>query len=102
MTPPNFTMTYTTFWRQLSPSQLNIAIQAFSLISIFFEGYDQGVMGGVNSSPRYIQEVGIGTSDGKITDSLHEGGIVSIYYLGCIFSCFARGWLADRISRINR
>ena len=101
MTPPNFTMTYTTFWRQLSPSQLNIAIQAFSLISIFFEGYDQGVMGGVNSSPRYIQEVGIGTSDGKITDSLHEGGIVSIYYLGCIFGCFAGGWLADRIDRIN-
>ena len=101
MTPPNFTMTYTTFWRQLSPSQLNVAIHAFSLISIFFEGYDQGVMGGVNSSPRYIQEVGIGTSDGKITDSLHEGGIGSIYYLGCIFGCFAGGWLADRIGRIN-
>ena len=64
-------------------------------------GYDQGVMGGVNSSPRYVQEVDIGTPDGKITDSLHEGGIVSIYYLGCIFGCFAGGWLADRIGRIN-
>lgn len=94
-------MTYTTFWRQLSPSQLNIFIQAFSLISICFEGYDQGVMGGVNGSPRYIQEIGIGTPDGEVTDSLHEGGIISIYYLGCIFGCFAGGWLADRIGRIN-
>jgi MFS family permease len=94
------TITYTTFWKTWSASQLNIAIQAFSLVSIFFEGYDQGVMGGVNSSPCYIQ-VGIGTSDGQITDTLHEGGIVSIYYLGCIFGCFAGGWLADRIGRIN-
>lgn len=94
-------MGYTTYWRKLSPSQLNIAIQTFSLIAIFFEGYDQGVMGGVNSSPRYVQEVGIGTPDGRITDTLHEGGIVSIYYLGCIVGCFAGGWLADRIGRIN-
>ncbi|KAF2277727.1 plastidic glucose transporter 4 [Westerdykella ornata] len=94
-------MGYTTLWTKLSASQLNIAIQAFSLISIFFEGYDQGVMGGVNSSPRYVQEVGIGASDGHITDTFHEGGIVSIYYLGCIVGCFAGGWLADRIGRIN-
>lgn len=40
-------MTYTTFWRRLSPSTLNFCIQAFSVIAIFFEGYDQGVMGGV-------------------------------------------------------
>jgi hypothetical protein len=36
-------MGYTTFWKGWSPSRLNIAIQAFSLISIFFEGYDQGM-----------------------------------------------------------
>ncbi|CAK7270321.1 hypothetical protein SEPCBS57363_004044 [Sporothrix epigloea] len=94
-------MGYTTFWKRLSPRQLNIAIQIFSLISIFFEGYDQGVMGGVNSSPRYVEEVGIGLPDGTITSTVHEGGIVSVYYLGCIFGCFAGGWAADRIGRIN-
>jgi hypothetical protein len=44
--PQNFTMGYTTFWKSWSPAQLNIAIQAFSLISIFFEGYDQGMLAG--------------------------------------------------------
>ena len=34
-------MAFTTLWKRLSPTQLHIAIQAFSLIAIFFEGYDQ-------------------------------------------------------------
>ncbi|KAJ5105715.1 hypothetical protein NUU61_003062 [Penicillium alfredii] len=94
-------MGYTTLWKRLSPRQLNVAIQTFSLISIFFEGYDQGVMGGVNDSPTYVTEVGIGKADGTVTDTTHQGGIVSVYYLGAIFGCFAGGWLADRIGRIN-
>lgn len=96
-----FEMGYQTLWKRLSPTQLNVAIQVFSLISIFFEGYDQGVMGGVNSSPRYVETMGIGLPDGTVTDTTHEGGIVSVYYLGAIFGCFAGGWLADRIGRIN-
>ncbi|KAJ5513313.1 hypothetical protein N7463_002865 [Penicillium fimorum] len=94
-------MAYTTLWKRLSPRQLNAAIHIFSLISIFFEGYDQGVMGGVNSSPKYVTEVSIGEPDGTVTNATHQGGIVSIYYLGAIFGCFAGGWLADRVGRIN-
>ncbi|OQD68675.1 hypothetical protein PENDEC_c032G06746 [Penicillium decumbens] len=94
-------MGFTTVWKRLSPKNLNLAIQIFSLISIFFEGYDQGVMGGVNASPRYVEEVGIGKPDGTVTDVTHQGGIVCVYYLGAIFGCFAGGYLADRIGRIN-
>lgn len=94
-------MGYGTIWKHLSPKWLNIAIQTFSLISIFFEGYDQGVMGGVNASPYYVTEVGIGEPDGTVTKTTTQGGIVSIYYLGCIFGCFVGGWAADRIGRIN-
>lgn len=48
-----------TLWKRLSPRQLNLAIQAFSLVSIFFEGYDQGVMGGIKLLPTAITVVGI-------------------------------------------
>jgi hypothetical protein len=69
-------------WKRLSPRQLNIAIQAFSLISIFFEGYDQGVMGGVNASPDYVREVNIGLyPSGHVTNTTKQGGIVSIVCL---------------------
>lgn len=71
-------MAFTTLWKRLSPTQLNVAIQAFSLIAIFFEGYDQGVMGGVNAAPRYVEEVGIGLPDGTVTNTTTQGGIVSI------------------------
>ena len=40
-------MGYLTYWKTLSPGALNFWIQAFSVVAIFFEGYDQGVMGGV-------------------------------------------------------
>ncbi|OCL02250.1 major facilitator superfamily transporter sugar [Glonium stellatum] len=94
-------MAFLSLWKRLSPKQLNIAIQAFSLISIFFEGYDQGVMGGVNASPDYVQKVKIGLPNGHVTDTTKQGGIVSIYYLGAIVGCFLGGWAADRIGRIN-
>jgi sugar porter (SP) family MFS transporter len=58
-------------------------------------------MGGVNASPNFVSEVGIGLPDGTVTDTTHQGGIVSIYYLGAIVGAFAGGWLADRIGRIN-
>lgn len=40
-------------WKRLFPTanRLNVAIQLFSLIAIFFEGYDQGVMGGGEARP---------------------------------------------------
>jgi len=57
-------------------------------------------MGGVNASPNYIDEVKIG-SGGVVDNTTKQGGIVSIYYLGAIVGCFAGGWAADRIGRIN-
>ncbi|KAL1589002.1 hypothetical protein WHR41_02073 [Cladosporium halotolerans] len=94
-------MAYMSLWKKLSATQLNAAIQAFSLIAIFFEGYDQGVMGGVNASPDYVKEVNIGNADGTITNETKMGGIVSVYYLGCMFGCFVGGWAADSVGRVN-
>lgn len=51
-------------------------------LSIFFFGYDQGLMGGVNTSRNYVELMGFGHWDEKkniviIDDPLLQGGIVS-------------------------
>ena len=50
---------------------------------------------------RIIIKAGIGTPDGKTTNTTHQVGMISMYYLGAIMGSFAGGWLADRIGRIN-
>lgn len=66
------------------------------------------MMGGVNNAAHYIQLMGFGHTaiqDGEPTpvvdDSLLQGGIVSIYYLGTLFGALAGGWVGERIGRIR-
>ncbi|KAI1435164.1 general substrate transporter [Xylaria sp. CBS 124048] len=84
---------------------LLIAINSIAALSILFFGYDQGVMGGVNNAKDYIDLMGIGHVDDTgtpvITNSLLQGGIVSVYYLGTLFGCLFGGWMGDRIGRIR-
>lgn len=65
-------------------------------------------MGGVNNAEDYIKRMKFGYTemkDGKptpvVTDSLLQGGIVSVYYLGTLVGCLVGGWLADRAGRIR-
>lgn len=56
--------------------KLLIAINSIAALSIFFFGYDQGMMGGVNTAKDYIELMGFGYKrDGVvvITDSLLQG-----------------------------
>lgn len=67
-------------------------------------GYDQGMMGGVNNSPAYVHRMGLGyDKDGEITitNTLLQGGIVSVYYLGTLVGCFLGGYVSDRFGRIK-
>ncbi|RYP78061.1 hypothetical protein DL771_000754 [Monosporascus sp. 5C6A] len=80
------------------------AINCVAALSIFFFGYDQGMMGGVNNAKDYIDLMGFGhvdpaTEEPIITDSLLQGGIVSVYYLGTLFGCLHGGWVGDKIGR---
>jgi len=69
-------------------------------LGIVFEGYDQGVMSGVNISPSYINEMKLGNgSTGTVTRPQKEGGIVAIYYLGTLIGALTIGALSDRIGR---
>ncbi|KAM5430892.1 putative dihydrolipoyl dehydrogenase [Microsporum canis] len=94
---------------RLEKRSLLIAINCMAGLSIFFFGYDQGMMGGVNNAKHYIELMGIGhteTVNGSknspvITDSLLQGGIVSVYYLGTLVGALAGGMVGDRIGRIR-
>ncbi|KAI0127935.1 general substrate transporter [Xylariales sp. AK1849] len=90
----------------LEKRQLLIAINCVAALSIFFFGYDQGVMGGVNNAKDYIDLMGFGyvdpvTEEPIVTDSLLQGGIVSVYYLGTLFGCLLGGLVGDKIGRIK-
>ncbi|KAF9630652.1 hypothetical protein BFW01_g1214 [Lasiodiplodia theobromae] len=63
----------------LEKRSLLIAVNCIAGLSIFFFGYDQGMMGGVNESPHYVHLMGFGHVDatGKpiVTKTLLQGGI---------------------------
>lgn len=62
---------------------LLIAVNCVAALSIFFFGYDQGVMGGVNTNRSYAVLMGFGYFDEAtelvvVNHSLLQGGIVSL------------------------
>ncbi|MCJ1277132.1 hypothetical protein MMC21_004942 [Puttea exsequens] len=90
--------------RKLEKRALLIAINAVAGLSIFFFGYDQGVMGGVNNNTDYAKTMGFGTGPSgniDITHPLLQGGINAVYYLpGTLFGALLGGWFGDRYGRI--
>ncbi|KAI9813003.1 MAG: hypothetical protein M1832_006440 [Thelocarpon impressellum] len=85
---------------------LLIAINCVAGLSIFFFGYDQGMMGGVNVARDYVENtMKFGTVDAEgvvtITNSTLQGGIVAVYYLGTLLGCLFGGWTGDKVGRIK-
>lgn len=93
---------------KLEKRSLLVGINCVAALSILFFGYDQGMMAGVNNSPDYIDLMGFGHTkleDGMltpvVTNSLLQGGIVSVYYLGTLCGALLGGWVGDRIGRVK-
>ncbi|PYH91372.1 putative MFS monosaccharide transporter [Aspergillus ellipticus CBS 707.79] len=89
---------------RLQKKSLLVAINCLAGLAIFFFGYDQGMMGGVNDSAAYVHRMGLGyVTNGSVTvtNALLQGGIVSVYYLGTLVGCFLGGYVSDRYGRIN-
>lgn len=63
------------------------------------------MMSGVNNANDYINIMKIGfvddTNTPVITNSLRQGGIVAVYYLGTLVGAFAGGIIGDRIGRVR-
>ncbi|KAJ3537362.1 hypothetical protein NM688_g6703 [Phlebia brevispora] len=94
----------------LSGRRLYYTINFVAGLAIFFFGYDQGMMGGVNTSPDYVRTMGLGYSTyegpsegyvATITKPTRQGGIVSIYYFGTLLGCLMGGIAGDRLGRIK-
>ncbi|PVH76950.1 MFS transporter [Cadophora sp. DSE1049] len=89
---------------KLQERPLLMAVTALAGMSIFFFGYDQGVMGGVNNSRDYIERMKFGYVDEEgtpvVTNSLLQGGIMSVFYLGTLVGCLTGGSFGDKFGRI--
>jgi MFS family permease len=63
------------------------------------------MMGGVNTAYDYYTLMGFGHkgADGGpvVDDTLLQGGIVSVYYLGTLVGCLIGGSIGDRYGRIK-
>lgn len=90
---------------RLQKRSLLIAINCVAGLSILFFGYDQGMMGGVNTAYDYYTLMGFGHRgpDGGpvITNTLLQGGIVSVYYLGTLVGALIGGSIGDRYGRVK-
>ncbi|KAG8708034.1 hypothetical protein FRC08_000143 [Ceratobasidium sp. 394] len=90
---------------RLEGKRLLTAFNAVCCVSIFFFGYDQGMMSGVNNSEDYINTMKYGyvQPDGTpvVTNSAKQGGIVAIYYLGTLIGCLLGGKIGDSIGRVK-
>ncbi|KAI7875883.1 general substrate transporter [Lichtheimia hyalospora FSU 10163] len=75
--------------------KLVLAINSAAGLSIFFFGYDQGVMSGVNISPNYKQIMGLEDNEALL------GGVVAVYYAGTLIGALLGGWIGDKIGRIK-
>ena len=65
-------------------------------------------MGGVNNAANYISTMELGNTiivDGQptpnITNTLRQGGIVSIYYVGTLIGALIGGWVGEKIGRVR-
>jgi len=85
-------------WKAVPGSALLWVLNIFTSVALIFEGYNQGVMGGISGTPGFIQVMGIG-ADGVVTNSTKQGGLVAAYYGGAMVGCFAGGKIGDMLGR---
>ncbi|KGQ05049.1 Sugar transporter STL1 [Beauveria bassiana D1-5] len=85
-------------WRHAPGKAVLLFTDIISATALIFEGYNQGVMGTVSSTPGFIAMAKIG-SHGVVINSVKQGGLIAAYYFGAMWGCFIGGWVGDKIGR---
>ena len=92
----------------LRKNSLLVAINLLAGASIFFFGCDQGLNGGLTVAPDYVQLMQFGTvsdpggeNNVTVTDSLLQGGISALYFVGTLIGTLLSGWACDKLGRIK-
>jgi hypothetical protein len=85
--------------RHLEKRNLLIAVNSVAALSIFYFGYDQGVMGGVNNNRNFAETMGYGYFSEKenqviVTKSALKGGIVSPARSPARLKCDCKGLIS--------
>ncbi|TQV95923.1 MFS monosaccharide transporter [Cordyceps javanica] len=86
------------FWQRAPGRAVLFFTDVISATALIFEGYNQGVMGTVSSTPGFIEMSKIG-SNGIVTNSVKQGGLIAAYYFGGMWGSFLGGWIGDKIGR---
>ncbi|KAJ5203608.1 uncharacterized protein N7498_004487 [Penicillium cinerascens] len=85
-------------WKHMPGKALMFLLNLFTAIALIFEGYNQGVLGTVSTTPGFIDMADIG-SNGVVTNSTKQGGLLAAYYFGAMCGCFIGGWVGDKLGR---
>ncbi|KAH7370021.1 hypothetical protein BKA65DRAFT_589459 [Rhexocercosporidium sp. MPI-PUGE-AT-0058] len=68
---------------RLPGTALLVLLNVFTAVALFFEGYNQSVLGTVFGTTGFIDMAGIG-SNGVVTDTTKQGGLAAVYYFGAM------------------
>ncbi|RGP81175.1 hypothetical protein FLONG3_712 [Fusarium longipes] len=85
-------------WKHVPGRALLFLINIVASTALIFEGYNQGVLGTVSETPGFIDMADIG-SNGVVTNSTKQGGLLAGYYFGGMCGCFLGGYVGDKIGR---
>ncbi|KAH9896251.1 general substrate transporter [Xylariomycetidae sp. FL2044] len=85
-------------WRHVPGKPLLFLLNLVAATALIFEGYNQGALGTISTTPGFIDMADIG-ADGIVTDSTKQGGLAAAYYFGGMWGCFIGGWVGDKLGR---
>jgi len=85
-------------WRALPGKGVLLVLNGLSAVALIYEGYNQGVYGGISGTPGFIAMSKIGAGN-KVDQPIKQGGLAASYYFGAMIGAFLGGYVGDKLGR---